>query len=385
MPQAMPNVSPAVVILLLALFLSILAAWIGLVLRLAFGLPIFPARTPQYVPWGVGSVIFTVFCWFGLQLFVPTIYLLAAFPRMPGMARHELSPSEQMSLSAMSNALVLILIPLGLFLMSGARLRDYGLVAHGLARNIGRGLVAYPLLVPIVFGAMFASLLIWNKTPHPLEDALRLGQNPRMVVVLVLAAVVFAPLSEELIFRGVLLGWLTRLAIGRPKDLASNDLLDEPVHANPGDLIPSDPGFDAELDRDPGNPYTAPVATVILPETVVYRPPTLKNAQLLLANVVVSVIFAGLHAAAWPTPIPIFFLSMGLGMLYQRTGSLIPSMVLHMTFNGVSTVLMLLTLGNPPPDAKKDPQPPAAKAVPKAPAMIVLIPENRVGSHAQEM
>jgi hypothetical protein len=91
--------------------------------------------------------------------------------------------------------------------------------------------------------------------------------------------------------------------------------------------------------------------------------PTTSGSQialLILSNVVVSLIFASLHAPVWPTPIPIFFLSLGLGVLYQRTGSLIPSMALHMTFNGVSTFLMLLTLGNPAPKTKDEAKPPVA-------------------------
>jgi hypothetical protein len=64
---------------------------------------------------------------------------------------------------------------------------------------------------------------------------------------------------------------------------------------------------------------------------------------------------------------------MGLGMLYQRTGSLIAPMALHMTFNGVSTLLMLLSLGIT--DAKKEgikpPDPAAPKIEAKAVATII--------------
>ena len=67
--------------------------------------------------------------------------------------------------------------------------------------------------------------------------------------------------------------------------------------------------------------------------------------RLLAANVIVSLIFAALHGAVWPTPIPIFFLSLGLGFLYQRTGGILAPIALHMTFNGVSTTMMFLVAG----------------------------------------
>jgi hypothetical protein len=44
----------------------------------------------------------------------------------------------------------------------------------------------------------------------------------------------------------------------------------------------------------------------------------------------------------WPAPIGIFFLSMALGVVYQRTGSLLTAMVMHGVFNGCSTILFLV-------------------------------------------
>ena len=42
-----------------------------------------------------------------------------------------------------------------------------------------------------------------------------------------------------------------------------------------------------------------------------------------VAIVLTSLIFAALHAAQWPAPIPLFLLAVGLGVVYQRTGSLL--------------------------------------------------------------
>ena len=62
-----------------------------------------------------------------------------------------------------------------------------------------------------------------------------------------------------------------------------------------------------------------------------------------LPIVLTSLAFASLHATQWPAPLAIFLLSMALGVLYHRTGSLLAVITMHATFNGFSTLLLLLT------------------------------------------
>ena len=59
-----------------------------------------------------------------------------------------------------------------------------------------------------------------------------------------------------------------------------------------------------------------------------------------VAIVLTSLIFAALHAAQWPAPIPLFLLAVGLGVVYQRTGSLLAPIVMHAVFNGFSTLML---------------------------------------------
>ena len=56
----------------------------------------------------------------------------------------------------------------------------------------------------------------------------------------------------------------------------------------------------------------------------------------------VAKVFAAMHAPQWPAPIAIFILSVALGTLYQRTGSLLAAALMHGTFNGFSTLVLLL-------------------------------------------
>ncbi|QDV82550.1 CPBP family intramembrane glutamic endopeptidase [Planctomycetes bacterium TBK1r] len=51
---------------------------------------------------------------------------------------------------------------------------------------------------------------------------------------------------------------------------------------------------------------------------------------------VTSLLFAAMHWGQGAAPIPLFFLSVGLGFLYQRTGRLVPAIVVHMLLNAAT-------------------------------------------------
>ncbi|HMF13472.1 MAG TPA: CPBP family intramembrane glutamic endopeptidase, partial [Gemmataceae bacterium] len=55
-----------------------------------------------------------------------------------------------------------------------------------------------------------------------------------------------------------------------------------------------------------------------------------------------SALFAAAHSFAWPTPISLFVLALGLGYLVYRTQSIVGSITLHALFNGLSCVVLLL-------------------------------------------
>ncbi|MCO8125519.1 CPBP family intramembrane metalloprotease [Stieleria sp. TO1_6] len=51
---------------------------------------------------------------------------------------------------------------------------------------------------------------------------------------------------------------------------------------------------------------------------------------------VTSLVFAALHSGQGAAPIPLFFLSIGLGFLYQRTGRIAPAIIVHSLLNGAT-------------------------------------------------
>jgi membrane protease YdiL (CAAX protease family) len=57
-----------------------------------------------------------------------------------------------------------------------------------------------------------------------------------------------------------------------------------------------------------------------------------------------STVFALLHLSHGPDFIPLFFLSLGLGYLYQKTQRLVPCLVVHALLNGTTMVILVLNL-----------------------------------------
>ena len=101
--------------------------------------------------------------------------------------------------------------------------------------------------------------------------------------------------------------------------------------------------------------------------------------RFLAANVLVSALFAAMHGPVWPSPVPLFFLSLGLGVLYQRTGGLVAPVALHATFNGLATLLLYLTLQAGGPDALKPGAP--KEALPIPPKAAEAPPDVEAGRH----
>ncbi len=361
MQQIDPNMKVPILagLVMLGLLAAIVASWLWALIWLAVGGKFLPRTERKLVPWGARSVFVCIVTYVILQVVAATFYTRAVYQGKPPLSEDQkqlaLSARDHLAISAGSNILVLVVVPILLFLGSRARLHQIGFTWRDAPMNIVRGLIAYPLLAPIVFAAFGAALSYWGKTNHPMEDVIRNDQSGTTIALTVLTGVILAPVVEELMFRGMLLGWL--LSVVRRNEKPVGDDI-EPVLLYADDEItdPLAPTGSAEnpidlgLDHDPHNPFAAPAALPsrampprTRPEWVV---PGSDGLPGFFCNVAVSLIFALLHGKQWPAPIPIFILSLGLGYLFQRTGSLVPNITLHMVFNGISTMLMFLIAGS---------------------------------------
>lgn len=195
------------------------------------------------------------------------------------------SSQAMLSVSAANVLLILMII-----LIAGPGwsmgLRRFGLMGPEIGRQWLIGFRAALLISPWVYLVNFIANKIFHSTPHEVMKMLDQDLNSLTAVLAGVSAVVFAPLAEEILFRGMLLGALIRKAK--------------------------------------------------------VRPATERKLPVQMANVATSLFFALLHANAWPAPIGIFVLSLFLGKLYITTGRLWPCIAAHAMFNMTGVLGMLM-------------------------------------------
>ena len=188
-------------------------------------------------------------------------------------------------------------------------------------------------MIPAVIAIQSLAVRVWPSQKHPVELMVMEQFTPGVALLALLSTVLLAPILEEMLFRGVIQRWLCRL------------LREESLPSLPAETEPVDSVGPMDVRRAWRNPSRGlALAQGQLPDGLVEdagRSPGL-SAGSSLAIVVTSVLFAAMHLPQWPAPLAILLLSMGLGALYQRTGSLLAAIAMHGTFNGFNTVLMIL-------------------------------------------
>ncbi len=176
-------------------------------------------------------------------------------------------------------------VVVGLSLSRVGNLREFGLPMRIEARQISAGLLALVVAAPMVMGVtvimQIVSLLLGQEVPTVGHDLLRLlmeSQDARATAMMLVSAVILAPLLEEIVFRGLL-------------------------------------------------------QTVFL-ESIGW---TARWPAILSAAILFALVHGGV-AARQALP-GLFVLGVVLGWLYERYNSLWPSIVLHMAFNVVNILL----------------------------------------------
>ena len=296
------------------------------------------------------------------------------------------------SLAAPPLALALILSLL--WSLTQTRPAELGLHAGRLPQHYLLGYLGHLGLTPLTLGLFFLVLLWFRRTPHAFESLSKEISLPVEWCLLIFQAVVTAPVLEETLFRGLLQNWLRRASLAGHGvimamilTLALAPILIERLEeekpaaqekqANPAVKDGTDVGgwgspafgltlvigygailgriwwrfyrprlatYEGSLPRQ-ASPEAAAEAIAGAPAPPLWLsfPPSWeeKKARAWLALYGSAALFAVFHSA-WPTPIPLFFLALGLGWLAQRAGSVVPSIVAHALFNAVACAELLI-------------------------------------------
>jgi len=223
--------------------------------------------------------------------------------------------------------------------------RDFGWSLATLVSDVRLGLIGFVMLAPPVYAIQGVLVYYWKPSEHPLMEMFKGTPDAAFFATLIAAAVLVAPLVEEMLFRVFLQGFLEKLVSFRGSGLellfgrfpifeASRQLAlpDQPVVAqfvapalNPNPYLP--PGFQQPLAAE-GEPVPAAFVSDDQPE--------LRGPHSWMPIAISSIIFALLHYSHGPDWVALTLLAAGMGYLYQRTHSVIPSLTVHMCLNGLS-------------------------------------------------
>jgi membrane protease YdiL (CAAX protease family) len=226
-------------------------------------------------------------------------------------------------------------IPVLLRGASGTQPEQLGLTARRLGRNLLAGAVGAVVLTPLVLGLnalveeLYREAGAGGLREHPLTQVARQELAPVEWVLFFLTPLVVAPVVEELLFRGLLQPWL---AVRRWGGHAAMTLaLVQAV------LTCGSRARDAwPLGAGPFLEQAAPVVFVLALVPIYLAVCRLSRTPVPRAIFGTALVFAYVHAGVWPSPVALFLLALGLGVLAWRTRSLAGPILLHSLFNGVS-------------------------------------------------
>jgi membrane protease YdiL (CAAX protease family) len=219
-----------------------------------------------------------------------------------------------------------------------ATVRDVGIPANAgqAARDIFIGVLACAsAIVPVLLIQAALQLLLHNPSSgHELIKMLTEKKpSPIVMALAAVTVVVVAPVCEEIVFRLLLQGFLESWEFKRAcrrESVSADSNRDEPQ-----EVLEPVGGEESKLaNAEPCHR---------LDSTLIEEAPPRGIAGLSFGVVpifVSSVFFALAHFGYGPEPVPLFFLAIVLGYVYQRTHRILPSIVTHALFNAFAMFIL---------------------------------------------
>jgi len=262
---------PLVVACVVVVAAASIAAASLLARRLRHGMPLVTARPRRPVPWN-GTDVAVVF----IGYLVVTSLVISAWTLDRASAEPSLVAGLRANLVVVAGSTAFALAHLR---RRGADLESLGLACDCWRADLRLALGGLALVVgPLLGLSSLLDLIVPYR--HPLIDLLAVDRSGPTLALVIVTAVVAAPVAEELFFRRILQGWLeTRL---------------------------------------PGGDGRAAIA-------------------------VSALCFALAHLGQGLAYLPLFLLGLVLGCIARQTGSIVACTLLHALFNAVSVGLVLAT------------------------------------------
>ncbi|TWT34241.1 CPBP family intramembrane glutamic endopeptidase [Blastopirellula retiformator] len=338
--------------LMLVLLVVCLTGWTWVYFRVSRGEAILQQESGETISWGlidIVALIVTVAVLIGMFQVGGLIATGAKFPINPDTLTTNQRASMIMAFAAAE--LLTVLAIAKLISLRGFGLQLFGKRGEQFSSDLLLGCMAFGMLVvPTLILQTILALL--QPYEHELINMLIKDRSVPMAFASVAAAVFAAPLFEEFAFRGLLQGWLQdmwdgRLStasvfVGRIRRYWQAEPLPELVAATATSAESAEVASSFADSSD--NPFDSPQSEVIVASAVSDEalPIERSPAQLYGPILISAALFALMHLGQGLAPIPLFFLALGLGYLYQRTRRLTPCVVVHFLLNGQSMALLMI-------------------------------------------
>ncbi len=303
--------------------------WIGIFHCLSKNRPILETRPAPVARWGLFDVAGGTIA---VILLISYFFSIGSPGRPIGLEEMTIEQKSTAMWGQMAAQSIVCVGLLFLIVLRGGVTLILGSSAREFFQDVVLGLGAFcTLCVPVIIIQVIVAQFV--EYDHPLIRMLQESPSPEILVPVVISAVLIAPITEEFAFRLILQGWLEDVFSGRL--LSAGEILFGRFGFPENDLQHSVSSWDSAPLNDQSAVVADSEANVLYPQ----RP-----SLMVLPIIVSSIIFALLHwgqGAAW---IPLFFLALGLGYIYQKRRTLTPSLVVHMLLNGQSMGLLLLQI-----------------------------------------
>lgn len=304
-------------------------AWLSSFAVLAAGGTLLPTMARRLVPWGFFDILLLI------AVFIVATFT-AVFLFMAGHDGENLTPAAAEGMligDAISKLITLAVMTVFFVFVRKADSVDQGWTLGPNWRNIPLGFITFVMLAPIVFAIQAALVKLGGwESKHPLIELVTEQKNVTIFALAGFATVIVAPLTEEWLFRVVLQGWLEK-AFSRQATTA--EILGVP-ESPPAIATANEPMMQAEI----ANPYETPrAANDVVPPPAQEAPPV-SPLRTWAPIAISSAFFALAHLGHGPDFIPLFIFAVGLGLVYQRTHSIVPSLIVHACLNALSMAIL---------------------------------------------
>lgn len=338
---------PASVIALFSLLLAASFAFLALLVRrIARGERLVSRSPRRIVPWNILHLL-AAFVFFVCATLVCFPFFAMVFQVEMPMT---LESTNAMAASLCVSIVASLVVFVGFMLIVRPQWSDIGLSGSDADRDLLTGLGAFLVIAPWLY-AFNMLLALFFDGQHPLVDAIEEAGSTELLLLASASAILVAPVVEEFMFRVLLQGWLERvLAPGASdKELAALSPVSASNEGGNDSATPSAQDGSVEQEPDP-NPFAPPVgeaATSISEQGDVRfeQGEPASDRPIYWAPIVISSIaFSLVHLGHGPAPVPLFFLALVLGYLYQRTHRILPCIALHMSLNAFSMGILWLSV-----------------------------------------